>query len=130
MVLKSHGGLFEINEALVTLSLLYTVFVANVQNAAVGLAHGTWPFQPFFRADDGGAIALGTGVVLPKYWAPPTHHLLFDFYRTGCCCMNGALVAAQVVALAYCRVQFQHAHKHGGHPLGVGNLIVLNELQG
>ena len=44
--------------------------------------------------------------------------------------MNRTAQGANLVLQAHLFGQFQHTHKHGGHPLAVGDFVLFDALQG
>ena len=105
------------------------VFVTNFQLAHHRFADRAFVAEPVGRAHQGHAIALGACVIFPDHRAPPVNHLLLDRDRAGRGGVDGKLKAGHVMRRALFRGQFQHANKHGGHGLGMGDFVFLNQAQ-
>ena len=94
VVLEAALWLLEIHHALIANRQLDAVFVTDAQYAVYGASNRTRMGEPFLRADDRRTITLSACVILPKNGPPPAHHLVLDFFRAGCRCVNCTLVAA------------------------------------
>ena len=92
VILETAHVLLEVDHAFFACSEFFTVLIADAQHAVIGTTNRARVGEPILRANNAGAISLGTGVVLPQNGPPPAHHLLFDFFRAGSRGMNGACV--------------------------------------
>ena len=128
-ILEGHRRHLEVDDPRLPGGKLLAVFVADVDHAHQRAAHGAGVGEPLVRGAVRETVELRAGVVLVEDRPPPVQHLALHFLGNGRGGMDRHLVGTEVEAASVRFGQFQHASEHGGHPLTVGDLMVLDGLQ-
>ena len=129
VVLEGHLVALEVHDPALANCQLGAAVVADVDGAEDGTPDRPWVLEPLLGADVGGAVALGTRVVLREDRPPPVDHPPLDLDRARGGGVDGALVAGEVVPLADLFRELQHADEHRRHPLAVGHRPQFDALQ-
>ena len=120
----------EIDRAGFTDRKLVALFVADMRDGVERLAHGTLVRQPFFGVERGETVALRAGIIFVYHRAPPLDHLFLHGNGAGGGGMDRDLERGHVIFGAHLLRHLEHAYEHGGHPLAVRDLVLLDEAQG
>ena len=130
VVLEGRDFAFEVDEARLTGRQVVPLLIADMQDAHRRPAHRAGVLQPVRTVDEGRARPFGARIVLVENRPPPVDHLALDLHRAGRGGVDGDPQAGDVEGPAGLFRQLEHAHEHGGHPLGMGDPVVLDQFEG